>query len=255
MTPPATPVECAVLLAAGVGRRLGERGRDRPKGFLRLGARPIVEESLERLRSAGVERVVVVTGHAAEHYEDLRRRLGAWIECVHNPRYADSGSLYSLARAAERIEGDCLLVESDLVYEARALDEVLAAPGPDALLLSDFTGAGDEVFVEADAGGRLVDMSKDRSRLGSNVVGELVGITRVSRALLAGMVAWGEQRFRETLHLDYEVHGLVEASRAHPVPCVVSAGLAWAEIDDERALERARREVYPRIAARGASPG
>ena len=55
---------------------------------------------------------------------------------------------------------------------------VLEAPEQDALLVSGPTRAGDEVFVEVDDDGRLVDMSKNRSQLGPRIAGELVGITR-----------------------------------------------------------------------------
>ena len=55
-------VEQAVILAAGRGTRLGDRGERIPKGFLTLGDQPIVEESLRRLREAGIRRTLIVTG-------------------------------------------------------------------------------------------------------------------------------------------------------------------------------------------------
>ena len=75
-----------------------------------------------------------------------------------------------------------LLLESDLFYEERALDAVLACPDADVLLTSGPTGATDEVWVEASADGRLVAMSKDDKDL-EHVTGELVGI--VHHRLLA----------------------------------------------------------------------
>ena len=56
---------CACILAAGSGLRLGEGGQGQPKAFIRLGARPIIEESIERLRRSGIERIVIVTGYGA----------------------------------------------------------------------------------------------------------------------------------------------------------------------------------------------
>src|SRR5262249_60467207 len=64
-------VRTAVILGAGMGVRLAELGRAAPKGFLRLGSRPIIAESLARLVAAGIERVVIVTGHPGEFYENL----------------------------------------------------------------------------------------------------------------------------------------------------------------------------------------
>src|SRR5262245_4977298 len=205
-------VRQALILGAGLGLRLSDVGRRTPKGFLRLGERPIIEEALERLVAEGIERVVIVTGHQAEFYEELR---GAWPELVttvHSPRFAESGSLYSLWVARHELDEDFLLLESDLVFERRALREALAHASPDVLLVSEPTGAGDEVWVET-RGGMLHDMSKDRARLGAEIAGELVGITKVSQPFLREMLAVAEQRFAETLKVDYELQGLVQAAR------------------------------------------
>ncbi len=244
-----TPVRTAVILAAGMGLRLAELGTRLPKGFLCPGRRPIVEESLDRLVAAGIERVVVVTGHLRDFYEDLRLVRPGLVTTVHNARFAESGSMLSLATARELVHEDFLLLESDLVYEPRALTEVLGHPAQDCVLLSGPTGAGDEVWVET-RDGMLVDMSKDRSRLGRSIAGELVGITKVSLPLYQAMLSAAEPLFHETLKVDYETDALVAAARTRAIPCHIVHDLVWAEIDDERALERARRIVVPRIVGR-----
>jgi choline kinase len=237
--------ETAVILAAGRGVRLKELGTQIPKGFLRLGARPIVEESIERLRRAGIRRLVLVTGHLDQHYAELAARLGG-IELVHNPRYADSGSMYSLWVAREMLRGEAfLLLESDLIYEGRALAAVQAHAASNVLLVSGPTSSGDEVYVEAREG-RLVNLSKQRAEIGE-LFGELVGITRVAPPLFEAMLVAAEARFRETLRMEYE-HALVAGARTEPVECLLVPDLVWAEIDDARHLERATRLVYPRIA-------
>lgn len=243
-----------MILGAGMGVRLKELGARTPKGFLALGERPIVAESIERLAAEGVEHVVIATGHHAERYEELARLRPGRITTIHNPRYAESGSLYSLwcARAA-LAEGDFLLLESDIVYERRALRALLEHPSPDALLVSEPTGARDEVWVEA-RDGKLVNMSKDRSVLGPGIAGELVGITKVSQPFLRAMLAAGERLFRTTLKADYELQGLVLAAGERPLPIHLIPGLVWAEIDDLHHLERARTTIYPELLRRDALP-
>lgn len=242
------PVRLAMILGAGMGVRLKEIGRETPKGFLRLGERPIVGESVERLFSEGIERIVIATGHHREFYEELARAYPGRITTAHNARYADSGSLYSLWCAREHLDADFLLLESDLIFERRALREALDHPSPDVLLVSEPTGARDEVWVEAQ-GGQLVDMSKNRAKLGPAILGELVGITKVSQPFFRAMLTVGERLFRETLKVDYELEGLVQAARIVPMPCHVVPGLVWAEIDDLHHLERARATIYPRLLA------
>jgi 2-aminoethylphosphonate-pyruvate transaminase len=246
-----TRVRQALILAAGMGVRLKEIGERTPKGFLRLGERPIVEESIERLAAEGIERIVIATGHHAALYEELARARPGLVTTVHNPRYAESGSLYSLCCARDALDGDLLLLESDLIYERRALREALDHPSPDVLLVSEPTGARDEVWVEA-RGGELHDMSKDRTKLGPSIAGELVGITKVSPPFFRELLAVGERLFRETLKVDYELQGLVQAARARPMPVHLVPDLVWAEIDDLGHLERARTSVYPRLRERDA---
>ena len=249
MTPPVSTLcsDTAVILAAGRGVRLKELGTQIPKGFLRLGERPIVEESIARLRRAGVRRLVIVTGHLEQHYRELAARVGGAIELVHNPRYAESGSMYSLHCARDALRGvDFLLLESDLIYESRALEALAAHAGRNVLLVSGPTASGDEVYVEA-RGGKLVNLSKQRAQIAA-LFGELVGITRVSPPLFDAMLASAQARFRDTLRMEYE-QALVAAARSVPVDCLLIPDLVWAEIDDAQHLERAARQVYPRLSA------
>ena len=239
-------MKTAAILAAGMGTRLGDELNDRPKGFLELGDRPIAEESVQRLSDAGVERIVIVTGYGAEHYEQLAARYPNLIETVHNAEFANSGSMYSLFCARQQLEGETfLLLESDLIYERRALDVIIGPDQPDAILLSGPTGAGDEVYVES-RDGMLVSMSKHRDALGPEVVGELVGISKISRGLFGLMLNIAEDQFEKSLQFDYE-NCLVAAARNWAVACPVINGLVWAEIDDAAHLERARTEVYPKL--------
>ncbi len=59
-----------------------------PKGFLRLGDRPIIEESISRLLEVGVRHIVIVTGHIAGFYHALQARYPDVVQLVHNPYYA-----------------------------------------------------------------------------------------------------------------------------------------------------------------------
>jgi 2-aminoethylphosphonate-pyruvate transaminase len=246
-------VKTAVILAAGMGTRLGETGKLMPKGFLQLDGRPIVEESIMRLEAAGIERVVIVTGYMRDRYEALADSYPGFVHTVHNPVFAKSGSLYSLACARADLTEDFLLLESDLIYEQRAL-ESLQASGRGGLLISGPTGAGDEVWV-ASNGDLLCDMSKDRSCLDGQVAGELVGITRVSVNFFSVLMKYSLRSLHKDPMLEYEVDGLVPAARKHPLRCVLVSDLLWAEIDDESQLAEAQARIYPAIREKDGEPG
>ena len=224
-----TRLTLACILAAGAGVRLGEAGQEQPKGFLRLGDRPIVVESIERLQRAGIERIVIVTGHRSEFYDAL---AGPDITLVHNPRYSEAGSLWSLCCARDALPDDFLLLESDIVYEQRALEALQESPHPDAVLVSGFTASGDEVYVAA-RDGRLVGMSKRREDFApAEVRGEMVGLCRISVEFYAHIRATAEHLFCHDLHGSYETAGLTACAHQVQVSCPLISDLLWAEIDD-----------------------
>jgi choline kinase len=246
-------IDTAVILAAGQGSRLRPAGVDYPKGFVRIGDRSIIEESIQRLREVGVRRFVIVTGFSADHYGQLAVDMGPGIELIHNPDFAETGSMYSLYCARNAVAGPYLLLESDLVYEPRALTALLNQPCADAILLSGRTGAGDEVFVEA-RNGWLIGMSKDRRALGTEVAGELVGISCISRELHALLNNIAAAEFDRSRALSYETDCMVKAARTHPIACPVVPDLLWGEIDDPAHLERVRTLIYPQLVALAHGP-
>lgn len=246
-------ITTAVILAAGRGTRLAELGTKIPKGFICLGTQPIIAESIGRLRHAGITHIVIVTGHLDEHYRTLAESLGSGIELVHNARFAESGSMYSLFAARQSIVGqDFLLLESDLIYEQRSLSVLFDHASENQLLCSGATGSGDEVYVES-VGNRLVNLSKCRDALGPQIIGELVGITRISAPLYHDMLASAEVHFRHSLRMEYE-QALAAVSGGQAIECRLISDLLWAEIDDVNHLERARNHIYPRIVAFDQSP-
>ncbi len=233
-------IRTAVLLAAGMGTRLGTLGARRPKGFLEVGGAAIVARSLGRLFAHGIDRVVIGTGHLHAHYDALAERL-PFVTCVRNERFATTGSMATLAVAGDAVGGDFLLLESDILYDELALHVLLNDPRPNVVLLSGVTDGGDEVWVEADAAGTIHAVSKRRADLAS-VSGEWVGISKLSLATYRAICAAHADG-------DYE-HAIVAAAATYAIRVRTVEDLAWGEIDDEAQLRRARDVVWPRIVAR-----
>lgn len=240
-------IKTAIILAAGMGTRLKELGKSLPKGFLKLGEKTIIEESIKRLQIAGIEHIVIVTGHLSEFYKKLKENSQSLrISTIHNPRYADSGSMYSLYCARDLVNSDFLLLESDLIYEQRALEEILNFPKDNVILLSGQTNAGDEVYVST-SGELIVEMSKSKTDLHHQISGELVGISKISFPLFNEMLQYATLKFERSLKVDYEVDALVRVARSYPIYYKTIADLLWAEIDDSNHLKRAKEKIYPAI--------
>ena len=245
-------VSHAVILAAGRGTRMGEQGIVKPKGFIQVGSKTIIEESLIRLKRAGIKKVTLVTGHKSEFYQQLAKECGDWVETIENPVYADSGSFYSLAMLDGLITEDFLLLESDLIYEQRALDTLQKDDRKDIILLSGTTNSGDEIYVETinkNNSMTLKTMSKNRSQLSDLIAGELVGISKISVELFQNLMNIAKPLFKKTYHYEYEAEGFVQAGKTYPIYCHCIEDLAWSEIDDLNHLQRAKEIIYPRLEA------
>jgi len=228
----------AVILAAGQGIRLRSVVDDRPKGLVEVAGEPLVGRSVRLLRESGVREITIVAGYRAEQYVQFCAADGA-LRLVTNGDYAATGSMASFAVALDAgVTTDLLLLESDIIYERRALTAIIAARGDAATLVSGPTAAGDEVWVHA-IDGRLHAMSKRRSDL-PDTVGEFVGITRLSLAAAEAMRVEFSRFVAVHGHgrMDYETGALVAIARQRPVAVAVVPTLQWGEIDDEQQYSR-----------------
>jgi len=176
-------------------------------------------------------------------YEEFANTYrNASVHCVRNERYAETGSMYTLHQAQNEIDSPFLLLESDLLYEPRALVSLLHLRSDDdcVILASGFTNSGDEVYLETGTGGLLRNLSKDRTQLRS-VDAELVGVSRVGPATVRAMCGFMEQR-DEGPKLSYEdVFAAIAA--AQPIRVLKIEDLVWCEIDDAAQLERAQTRI------------
>ena len=83
----------AVIVAGGLGSRFGDRTKLMPKGFIEIDGVPMVERSVQKLIAAGIEEIIIGTGHCRESgYADLRlgkRCTCGEAECIYHGNDAD----------------------------------------------------------------------------------------------------------------------------------------------------------------------
>lgn len=243
----------AVILAAGNSERLGDLTKDRPKCLIEVGGRSLIDYSLMYLNDFGIREVLIVTGYCGDA---LRRAVGSGppglrVDYVDNPVYATTGSVLSLLVAARAARSPSfLLLESDLLFHPEFLRIALNDTRENVMLVADATGSGDEVFICAGADDTLSFLGKDAPapvRLES--LGEFAGITRMSLEALHHYCSAAETLQSEGKgdgHYEELIYALVVAGTVlfHVRHC---PGLPWTEVDVPRDLERAEREVLPRI--------
>lgn len=240
-------ITTGVILAAGLGSRLADRTKEKPKGFIEVEGKSLIERSISNLLAAGIQKIIIGTGYLHEHFDSLREKYP--IETLRNEDFSITGSMYTLYVLRHLIDGPFLLLESDLLYEDHAIDYLVKDPLENVILASGPTNSGDEVFIEASHQNELQHMSKDRGIL-KHISGELVGITKLSVTALNAMSSFAEGEYKKgNLVMHYE-DALVGIAKHHQVYVKVIDDLVWCEIDDENHLSRALNIIYPKIKER-----
>ena len=236
-------------MAAGLGTRFGKYTELIPKGFVEYKDKAMVLRSIDTLVDCGIERIVIGTGWQKESYEALMQRYPQ-IECVYSPRYAETNSMYTLWNCREAIgNDDFLLLESDLVFERRAISELLTCPFDSAMLITPVTKFQDQYYVQMDDRQRLVNCSTDKNAIEPS--GELVGIHKLSNAFYRTVIDEYEKVIDEKPKLGYEFQLLLTSQKGvsgeikeNAVMNVLKLeSLQWYEIDDQNDLAWAEEHV------------
>lgn len=230
-----------VILAAGTGSRLRPYTDGLPKALVPMNGKPLLAHALDALRPFGVE-LVVVTGFHAEKIHDFFVNRPEKPVFIFNERFDTAGNAYSLLTARPAVEGhDFIKLDADLVFEPAVLEKLLAAPG-DVRLMADVHPCGEEEMkIQVDETGRIVNLSKKIPP--EKAYGESIGMEFITAAGSRPLFAELEAMMREGLDQEYyeEAYGRLARAGAFVTATEVGPDLKWFEIDtleDLRAAER-----------------
>jgi choline kinase len=245
----------AIILAAGRGLRLQQpEDQQLPKCLLRFGDLTLLERHLQLLRRAGVDDIVLVLGFRHELVEEELDRLG-WRprpQIVLNDRF-DLGSVLSVHRAADAMTrgGEVLLMDADVLYDARVMTALVEGGRPvNRLLIDRNFEAGEEPVKVCLRGGVPIELRK-RLPPGHefDTIGESVGFFRFEPSgarRLTALVAGYVDRDRADMPHEEAVRDMIlERTQIFDVTDVT--GAPWIEIDFAADVERAVREVLPQL--------
>ena len=147
----------AIILAAGMGKRLGDLTQNNTKCMVKINGVTLIERLLHQLENvkspAPLSRIIIVTGYEGQKLRDYISTLGIQcpIEYVDNPIYATTNNIYSLYLAKDYLlQEDSLLFESDLIFEDEVIDRILQNPYPSLALVDKFESWMDGTVVTLD---------------------------------------------------------------------------------------------------------
>jgi choline kinase len=240
----------AVLLAAGVGKRLLGTSGGRPKCLIEVGGKSLLLRLLESLAAAGVREAVVVTGFAA----DAVRAVigdgpdGIRVRYVSNPRYRE-GAILSLACAADALGGPVLVMDADVLCAPAMIARLVDSPHADCFLLDASVAVTGEEQMLLVQDGQVRNIVRGGAP-GYELAGESVGFlklaapsARLLRELLQARIAAGDTGIEHE-----EVYPALLARVKVGYERV--DGMPWTEIDFPEDVRRAEEEVLPRIEGR-----
>lgn len=247
----------AIILAAGLGRRLGPRGEPLPKVLLRFGGRSLLERHLRLLAGVGVREVVLGVGFKAAAVDAEVARinpsaLGITVETVFNPSY-ERGSvvtLWSLREALTR-GGDVIVMDGDVLYDRRMIERLAQSRHRNCFLLDRDVEPGEEPMKLAMRNGEPVDFRKTLEKP-HDFYGESVGFFRFE-PIVARRLTEAARRLIENgkdgEYFEEALRDVLITSPAGTFGVEDVTGLPWIEIDFPGDVERAESEVLPSLLA------
>lgn len=144
----------AVILAAGMGKRLGEYTKDNTKCMVKVNGVALIDRLLGQLSQLSLTRVVIVVGYQGDKLiEHIGNRYSESldIEYIRNPIYDKTNNIYSLALAKDKLqEDDTLLIESDLIFDDRMFTLLIDNPDPNLALVAKYRSWMDGTMVRID---------------------------------------------------------------------------------------------------------
>lgn len=228
-------VDLAVILAAGANPAFSE-----PVGMLPVQGVPLTEYLAGYVRDLGIENVCLVTGYGQEAFREYFQGRMIFRE---NPRYERTGTMASLAVAADVIDGDFLLLESNQFLDCAGVKAVAEAACPNAVLLVNPSGSMDEAYVELDEDGYIYRISKDICQM-NQIDAELVGVSKISFPMFRKMMAYYERNENPFLNYEYVLESL---GRIYQIQGVLVDDLAWTVVENRRLYKRAQDFVYASV--------
>lgn len=132
----------AIILAAGMGKRLGEYTKNNTKCMVEVNGTKLIDRVITQLSHFHLNRLIIVIGYKGE---ELKEYIGhrydkvLKIEYIENKDYDKTNNIYSLALAKDELcKDDTILLESDIIFEDNVLGKLISDPYPNIALVDKY---------------------------------------------------------------------------------------------------------------------
>lgn len=255
----------AVILAAGMGKRLREYTKDNTKCMVEVNGETLASRLLHMLDRKNLSQIVMVVGYEGQKLIDYIKGLdiSTPVVFIDNPIYDKTNNIYSLALAKDYlVREDTLLFESDIIFEESALDCLLEDERETLALVDHYQSWMDGTCMVLDEDDNIVDFVSGKSLNYSDTEEyyKTVNIYKFSRHFSANTYVPFLEAYKQSMGNNeyYEtVIKLIAMLDTNEFKAKRLNGQIWYEIDDVQDLDIAEslfaadnHEKYDKIMAR-----
>lgn len=235
----------ALMLAAGMGRRMGKHTENHTKCMISVAGKTLLERVVDSLVVAGINKLVMVIGYEAQCLKGYidRSNFPIEIEYVENAVYAETNNIYSLFLAREYLmRDDTILLESDLIYDANIIKKLVDSKEKNLVVVAKYEQWMDGTVVLLDEHKRILDFV-DKSQFRYDDIGKYyktVNIYKFSKEfsekqyipfLEAYLKAYGKNQYYEQV---LKILSHISGSR---LKAYILQEENWYELDDAQDLD------------------
>lgn len=243
----------AIMLAAGMGKRLKKYTKDNTKCMLKIEDKTLIERAIEALLEAGITKLVLVIGYKGENLKKFLleecknpKIKNMELKFINNDIYDKTNNIYSLALAKdELVKDDTVLLESDLIYDYELIKLLVDSEDKNLVSVAKYEQWMDGTVIKIDEYKNVLEFieKKDFSFDQINEYYKTVNVYKFSKEFLkkqflpfldAYIKAFGENEYYE----------LVLKTITHLSRCQIKAidvsDINWYEIDDAQDLDIAQ---------------
>lgn len=235
----------AIILAAGMGKRLGELTKGNTKCMVKVNGIPLIDRAMAQLSKQPLNKVIIVVGYKGQELKEYlgQEYNGMPIQYIENPIYDKTNNIYSLALAKEEMQkDDTLLLESDLIFDDSMLDLLINNSFPNLALVAKYETWMDGTMVRIDEDYNIINFIPKKAFKYSDVDSyyKTVNIYKFSKEfstthyvpfLEAYTCALGDNEYYEQV---LRVITLLDKCELKALPL---KGEKWYEIDDVQDLD------------------
>ncbi len=236
----------AIILAAGLAKRLRPLTDTQPKCLLKVGGKTLLEMTINNILKNGVTSFVMVTGYRENMIKEHISGKFPGLDIIYltNSDFENNNNSYSLWMTKDYITGDSILLDSDILFDYRIISKLFSSGKADCLAVKSTHKLGDEEIKV------IIDSSNKISHIGKHLdpaasYGESIGIERFSYGFFSKL---GEVLERK-ITLENNVNEFYEASfqelydAGNSMYAVDVSEYKCMEIDFPEDLEKAQAEV------------